>query len=58
LDEAIYAFGQWIEGKLDESDHKPSKDERKAKEARKRTMDKILGTTKGSGFADPALMFK
>lgn len=46
---------------LDEAGEKPGKAERKAKAARKRVMDKVFNEgeeVKGSGFADPAVMFQ
>jgi hypothetical protein len=60
LDEAVIYFGLTVEAKLEEAGHKPTKEERKAKAAREAVLKKILDPdqeTKGSGFADPALMF-
>ena len=46
---------------LEEAGEKPGKAERKAKRARDAVLDKVFakdGETKGSGFADPAVMFQ
>lgn len=59
LDEAVIYFGLMVENQLDEAGHKPSKEERKARAAREKVLDGIMGTNKNkTGFADPALMFK
>ena len=62
LDEAVIYFGMVLESRLEEVGHKPSKEERRARAARERLLDLILGEEdekgKESGFADPALMFK
>jgi hypothetical protein len=49
-----------LENMLDEAGQKESKGERKTKAARKALMDKVFGNEdkKGSGFADPAVMFQ
>lgn len=61
LDEAVIYFGLTLEGKLEEAGQKPSKEERKARAARERIMNNILGEDdekkKTAGYADPALMF-
>lgn len=60
LDEAVIFFGITVEGKLDQAGHRPSKEERKAKAARERVLDKLFNADddkKPSGFADPAAMF-
>lgn len=52
-------FGLQLENMLSEAGHKPGKEERKAKAAREMVIKKIFGDEEeGSGFADPALMFK
>lgn len=59
LDEAVIYFGLHLENMLEEAGQsKPSKEERRAQQARERILDKIFGTDlkKGSGYADPALM--
>ena len=45
---------------LEEAGEKPGKAERKAKAAREKVLDKVFGKddNKGSGFADPAVMFQ
>lgn len=60
LDEAVIYFGSQLESLLDNAGHKPSKEERRAKAAREAILNKIFAEDddKGSGFADPALMFK
>lgn len=60
LDEAVIYFGSSLENKLQEAGHKPSKEERRAKAAREAILRKIFAQDddKGTGFADPALMFK
>lgn len=61
LDEAVIFFGMSLENMLDETGEKPSKGERKAKAARKALLDKVFDDgkqVKGSGFADPAVMFQ
>jgi hypothetical protein len=59
LDEAVIYFGLTVEAKLDEADHKPSKEERKARAARENMLKKLFSeeTESTSGFSDPALMF-
>lgn len=58
LDEAVIFFGLTMENMLDEAGHKPGKDERKARAARERLLNKVLGNDdQTSGYADPALMF-
>lgn len=42
---------------LESAGHKPGKEERKAKQAQERVLNKIFGNEKSSGFADPGLMF-
>jgi hypothetical protein len=60
FDEAIIHFGTSLEYELEQAGHKPSKEERKAKAARETVLNRIFGEDKGkgSGFADPAAMFK
>ncbi len=60
LDEAVIFFGMQLEGMLDEAGEKPDKESLKLERARQRVLDKIFGKPKdqGSGFADPAAMFK
>ena len=58
LDEAVIFFGLRLENMLESAGHKPGKEERRAKQAQERVLDKIFGKEKSSGFADPALMFK
>jgi len=55
----VVYFGMTLENRLDEAGHKPSKEERRAKAAREAVLNKIFSDEKdkGSGFADPALMF-
>lgn len=54
-------FGISLESMLEKAGHKPSKEERKAEAARKALLDKVFDdgseTKKGSGYADPAMMF-
>lgn len=60
LDEAVIYFGLVLEARLDEAGHKPSKEERRAKAARDRVLQRVLGEVEensGSGYADPATMF-
>jgi hypothetical protein len=61
LDEAVIFFGLSVENLLEEAGQgKPSKEQRKAKAAQERMINKIFSDgddSKGSGFADPALMF-
>lgn len=61
MDEAVVFFGMSLENMLEETGEKPGKAERKAKRAREALLDKVFtkeGETKGSGFADPAVMFQ
>lgn len=63
LDEAVMYFGLTLENKLDEAGHKPTKAEKKAQAERERILQSVLNPSgedqqKGTGFADPALMFK
>lgn len=60
VDEAVIFFGLQLQSELEKAGHKPSKDERKTNEARKRVLDKVLGKeeVKGAGFADPMLLLK
>ena len=60
LDEAVIFFGLQLEHMLEEAGQgKVGKEERKAKAARERVINKVFGDEKASsGFADPALMFK
>lgn len=61
LDEAVVYFGMTLENMLESAGHKPSKEERRAKQARERLIEKIFSKdkeqAKGTGFADPAAMF-
>jgi hypothetical protein len=59
LDEAVIYFGLQLENMLEEAGYKPSKEERKAKQARERIIALVFGEEEntGSGFADPAAMF-
>lgn len=61
LDEAVVYFGMSLENMLESAGRKPSKEERRATQARERLIEKIFDEgkekTKGSGFADPATMF-
>lgn len=57
LDEAVIFFGLRLENMLESAGHKPGKEERKAKQAQERVLNKIFGNEKSSGFADPGLMF-
>jgi len=56
----VIYFGLALEGMLEDASHKPGKEERRAQMARDRLMDNVFGRDKkkGSGYADPALMFK
>lgn len=60
LNEALYVFGMTLENKLDSAGQKPGKEDRKIKAARDQVMKNMFDPEKkkGSGFADPALMFK
>lgn len=59
LDEAVIYFGVSLDSMLQNEGQKPSKDERRAKAAREALLAKVFGQEKaGTGFADPALMFK
>ena len=59
LDEAVIYFGMSLEADLEQAGHKPSKQEKRAEAMRKARLDQVFGTKEsGSGFADPALMFK
>ena len=59
FDDAVYYFGITVEHELDMASHKPSKDERKASEARKRRLNKLLQITASekAQYLDPAQMF-
>ena len=64
LDEAVIYFGLMVESELDEAAQgKKSREQRRAEQARKRVMDRILGEEDqkkqgSSSFADPAQMFR
>lgn len=60
LDEAVIYFGLALEAELEEAGVTPTKEDRKIMAARQRVLDRVLGKdeVKGSGYADPALMFK
>lgn len=60
LDEAVIYFGLTLENRLSEVGQKPSREERRTQAAREALLDEVLGneSESGSGFADPALMFK
>lgn len=59
LDEAVTFFGLQLENMLQEAGHKPSKEERRAQAARDALLKKIFEDgEKGTGFADPAVMFQ
>lgn len=61
LDEAVIFYGMSVENMLEEAGHRPSKEERKAKAARERILDRLFSDDeegKTSGFADPAAMFQ
>lgn len=60
LNQAVAYFGNWVDSELDTVSHKPSKDERKANEARQRRLDQILkpdAKNDPSSFADPSAFF-
>ena len=60
LDEAVIFFGMKVDHMLETAGHRPGKEEKKAQAAREQVISKIFGNDndRGSGFADPALMFK
>lgn len=60
LDQAVIFFGMQFEGMLQDAGHKPSKEERRAQAAREALVKNMFSpdAQKGTGFADPALMFK
>lgn len=52
-------FGLQLEGMLQDAGERPGKAERRAQAAREALLKKVFGDEQqGSGFADPALMFK
>lgn len=53
-------FGLCLEYELEMAGHKPGKEERRAQAAREALLKKVFDPEgqKGSGFADPAVMFK
>lgn len=59
LDEAVIYFGLTLENMLESAGQKPGKEERRAEMARKHILDRVFGgeEKKGTGYADPALMF-
>lgn len=60
LDEAVTYFGLVLENMLEEAGNKPTKQDRKAKAARDRVLDKVFSDQEdapSTGFADPAAMF-
>lgn len=60
LDEAVIYFGLLLEAELEEAaGGKKSKGQRRAEAAQDRVLRRVFGEQdKGSGYADPALMFK
>ena len=59
LDEAVIYFGLSLEAELEQAGQKPGKAEKKAQAAREAVLNQVFGRTeKGTGYADPALMFK
>jgi hypothetical protein len=56
----VTIFGLSLENMLEEAGQKPGKEERKIQAAREALLDRVMGEKKdeGTGFADPALMFK
>ena len=60
LDEAVIYFGLMLEGMLEEAGQKPGKEERRAQAAREALLKKIFNPddNKGSGYADPAMLFQ
>lgn len=60
LNEAVWYFGSTLESELDKAGQKRGKGEGKMVAARKRVLDRFLGTEKPDSqrFADPAAFFK
>lgn len=59
LDQAVIFFGLQFEGMLQEAGHKQGKEERRSAAARDKLVNQMFSpeAQKGTGFADPALMF-
>lgn len=59
LDQAVYTFGSMVESEIERAGHKPSKDEQKIIQARRRVVDRLLrdpnAPVKGR-FRDPMTM--
>lgn len=60
FDEAVIFFGLLLESELEEAaEGKKNKHQRRAEAAQQRVLKRVFGDEKkGSGYADPALMFK
>lgn len=62
LDEAVCFFGMVLEHELEQVSHRPGKEERRAMAAQEALLKKVFDPRgekeRGSGFADPAVMFQ